>query len=649
MLRLNVNPADDAVVAAVFRKHDTNGDGSLDYQEFVRYLLPGDFETTSPREYRKAYEGYSEPTRAVVSGDETESGPVSPAGTTTPRGTRGAQRPGMVQEPQLRGRDARMHGLLPTDAAAPGRATAGAPSYQSGLFTRTPNGGDHDLTVRRVEAAVLERFRGANGGDATTRQAIDLFKFFDDDRTGRILLSGVRAALRRLNIDASDDAFAAFAEKYDDLRAPDGTFDYREMAKRLVPPSEQEKATRAKISGGIGERWGADDPRLGTMGRIRPRRPRTEPGEDAGARGVRSRRRRGRGVRSCDQDRARARGIAAREDAGAHQQHRSRRASVVEVFRSRRERRYGQGEFETALKHFNIAATSEVLDEVIRRYDTDGDGEIDYVEMLRCLVPDGEEARRMDTVSFMKRLDVTDRGAPPVRSSPPRLELGAPRPVTHVKNTQRITVPAFRRMLLDWMSTRGQGLKGLRKLFKDFDTDDSGIMDHDEFAKGIQRMNIHPAPEDLRVIIAHYDEDGNGTIEFDEFVRSILPEHEVPGYEAGNWQSIAHHDPKPPNILPTSHMLYGTQLEALIRDKVIQKADKGGSARRVFRELDWDHSGTVSVEELRAWLTSMNIFPNEETFDGLWRRYDPTGRGFISYQGFVDRMYPQAKSKNSVF
>ena len=206
MLRLNVNPADDAVVAAVFRKHDTNGDGSLDYQEFVRYLLPGDFETTSPREYRKAYEGYSEPTRAVVSGDETESGPVSPAGTTTPRGTRGAQRPGMVQEPQLRGRDARMHGLLPTDAAAPGRATAGAPSYQSGLFTRTPNGGDHDLTVRRVEAAVLERFRGANGGDATTRQAIDLFKFFDDDRTGRISLSGVRAALRRLNIDASDDA-----------------------------------------------------------------------------------------------------------------------------------------------------------------------------------------------------------------------------------------------------------------------------------------------------------------------------------------------------------------------------------------------------------------------------------------------------------
>lgn len=649
MLRVNVNPADDAVVAAVFRKHDTDGNGSLDYQEFVRYLLPGDFEPTSPREYRKAYEGYSEPARALVAGDGTESEPVSPAGTTTPRGTRGAQRPGMVQEPQLRGRDARMHGLLPSDSAAPGRATAGAPSYKSGLFLRNPAGGDHDLSVRRVEAAILERFRGANGGDATTRQAIELFKFFDDDRTGRIPLSGVRAALRRLNVDPSDDAFAAFAEKYDDLRGPDGTFDYREMAKRLVPPSEQEKAARAKISGGISERWGADGARGQRWAGYdrdvleRSLEKMQEPSVfDRGAAGdagyvpvIKTVSELEELLREKTLERTSSTGRGAR----AWWKYFDRDGSGA----------MDRGEFETALSHFNIAATSEVLDEVMRRYDADGDGEIDYVEMLRCLVPDGEDARRMDTVSFMKRLDVTDQGAPPVRKSPPRLELGAPRPVTHVQNTQRITVPAFRRMLLDWMSTRGRGLKGLRKLFKDFDTDDSGIMDHDEFAKGIQRMNIHPAPEDLRAIIAHYDEDGNGTIEFDEFVRSILPEHEVPGYESGNWQSIAHHDPKPPNILPTSHMLYGTQLEALIREKVMQKADKGGSARRVFRELDWDHSGTVSVEELRAWLTSMNFFPDEETFGKLWRRYDPTGRGFISYQNFVDRIMPEARSRNSVF
>ena len=38
-------------------------------------------------------------------------------------------------------------------------------------------------------------------------------------------------------------------------------------------------------------------------------------------------------------------------------------------------------------------------------------------------------------------------------------------------------------------------------------------------------------------------------IEFNEFVTNVLPEHDHPGYEANNWQSIAHHDPKPPNIM----------------------------------------------------------------------------------------------------
>ena len=42
LLRVNVNPADERVTRAVFEKHDADKNGSLDYQEFVRYLLPGD-------------------------------------------------------------------------------------------------------------------------------------------------------------------------------------------------------------------------------------------------------------------------------------------------------------------------------------------------------------------------------------------------------------------------------------------------------------------------------------------------------------------------------------------------------------------------------------------------------------------------------
>ena len=68
LLRVNVNPADERVTRAVFEKHDADKNGSLDYQEFVRYLLPGDFEPTSPREYRANYRGYAARAGAFVPG-----------------------------------------------------------------------------------------------------------------------------------------------------------------------------------------------------------------------------------------------------------------------------------------------------------------------------------------------------------------------------------------------------------------------------------------------------------------------------------------------------------------------------------------------------------------------------------------------------
>ena len=101
--------------------------------------------------------------------------------------------------------------------------------------------------------------------------------------------------------------------------------------------------------------------------------------------------------------------------------------------------------------------------------------------------------------------------------------------------------------------------------------------------------------------------------------------------------------------MPTSHMLYGTQLERQIAEKVLQKADKGGSARMVFRELDWDHSGTVSPEEFRAWIRAMNFFPDDKAFRDLWRAYDPEGKGHVSYQDFVDRVMPKQDLERSAF
>lgn len=704
LLRVNVNPADERVTRAVFEKHDADKNGSLDYQEFVRYLLPGDFEPTSPREYRANYRGYAARAGAFVPGggaaeadekakeaDEAEasappatpsrglgsiasapfsepsrlSEPVSPAGRPLDRGVsggsppRGAQRPGMLQRSPLSGRDARMHGLAPASSNVAGRATAGAPSYKSGLFLANPAGGDHDMSTRRIEEAIVTKLRGANGGDATARQLARLFRFFDEDGAGFVSSEGLRAALRRLNVDPTDEAFEAFRAKYDPTDT--GAFEWRSLAATLVPPSEQEKAAAAKLRGGKSERWGSDGrgravwagydkAALGAQ-LEKMQEPSTFDDGKAGDAGYVPVTRTVRELEQLLAEKTRERASNKGKGARAFWKHFDRDGSGA----------MDRDEFETALFHFNIVPTAEVMDEVMLKYDADGDGQLDYCEMLKVLCPEGDAHRDADTVAMLRRLDGSGGGeaqrsetrapieGPTLRPSPPRPVFGAPRPVNFEQNTTRVTVAAFRRMLLEWMSTRGRGLRGLRKLFKDFDADGGGAMDREEFARGIQRMNIHPRPEDLTAIVNHYDADGNGRIEFDEFVRSVLPEHERAGYDAGNWQAIAHSDPKPPNIMPTSHMLYGTQLERQIAEKVLQKADKGGSARMVFRELDWDHSGTVSPEEFRAWIRAMNFFPDDKAFRDLWRAYDPEGKGHVSYQDFVDRVMPKQDLERSAF
>ena len=679
MLRLNVNPADPTLVDDLFAKHDADGNGHLDYAEFVEFLMPSDFAPVSPAEYRRAYRGYTHATGDLV--DATSSGagarsgspsslpaPESPpphplgadnrvlvgaAGTPTPKGrsTRAeAARNAAIAEGWRTGsrveaaRDARMHAMLPADAAKPGKSTAGSGpgGYSSKLYLNKPGGGDHSLTVRRIEAAVLHHLRNANGGDATPKHAENLFRFFDTDDDGTLSSANLRKALLRINVDPTDADFAEFVAKHANGRA-NGEVDIKTLAHAIVPTTEQMKAAR----GGVVERWGAD-------------------GADRWA-GY-DRHKIAATLENLNEpnlfDRAKA------GDAGnvpkVHTVHeleellREKALTLEKGFRGARTwfkyfDRDGSGgvdkdEFQMAMNQFNIAPTPEVIDEMFLKYDKSGEGELEYMELLAALAP--AKGLYHSTADMLESLDVNA----PARVSagdgvkqPARLSLGAPRAHADDQGKQRLSVKQFKRKLTDWMAARGQGLMALRKLFKELDYDNSGYIDREEFAKGIMRMNIHPTKESLAKILDYYDDDGNGTIEFEEFIASVLPDHDYRGYEDGNWQAIAHHDPKPPNIMPTSHMLYGNQLEKLLIDKIIQASDKGGSARKIFRELDWDHSGTVDKDEFRKWIKYLNFFPDEGTFERLWRNYDRDNKGYFEYKDFVNRVAPKHDLNASVF
>lgn len=679
--RLNINPADPKVVEEVFRRHDADGNGTLDHGEFVRYLLPQDFAPTSPREYRQNYRGYTPKVGEMVQAGFLDScqgagaaksrdggidlsavyhgGVVEPAGKSVPRPgfgpRRGVQRPEMVQQSQLQGRDARMHGMLPDDSARPGVSTAGG--HRLNLYKTSEAGGEHDLSVRRIEAAVLSKLQSAKGGDATHHDAYRIFRYFDTDREGFITVSNLRLALQRLNVDPTDAAFGAFVAKYDPAHT--GSIAYGPLSEALVPRSStlDGKAASQAAMGGTGQRWGADGSGKDTWaGYDRSRIAGTlenlnqpsffdeTPPEAAFVPRVAN-------VEEVERlliDKVLERGSNQRGP-----------RDVWKYFDRDGSGSVDRAEFENALSHFNISASPEIIDAFIRKYDRDGDGNMDYMEMLACLLPESTAGRmeNMDTVNYIKRLDIGDpahthhtgsQGPTRARTDGHTLGIEQARVSVHDEGRQHMSVKQFQAHLLDWMCARGNGLAQLRKLFKFLDADNSGQVSHEEFARGIMRMNIQPRAEDLRRIVAHYDANGDGYIDFNEFITNVLPEHMHPGYEANNWQAIAHHDPKPPNIMPVSHMLYTTQLENLIAAKVAEKSDGQGSARGIFRELDWDHSGTVSPDEFRRWLTRLNFFPDEETFSRLWRSYDPQGKGFIAYRDFVDRVTPKMGSRTSV-
>ena len=77
-----------------------------------------------------------------------------------------------------------------------------------------------------------------------------------------------------------------------------------------------------------------------------------------------------------------------------------------------------------------------------------------------------------------------------------------------------------------WTITCPAGSSGTPTLtFKEFDTDDSGELDKDEFRNALRwklgLMNI--STKDIDDLFDHYDTDGGGGIDVDEFIDKVMP------------------------------------------------------------------------------------------------------------------------------
>lgn len=172
-------------------------------------------------------------------------------------------------------------------------------------------------------------------------------------------------------------------------------------------------------------------------------------------------------------------------------------------------------------------------------------------------------------------------------------------------------------------------LNSIRRIFMDFDSDGSGLIEPPEFMPLLSKLLRRP-PEDLdkKEVWAVWDEvdaDGSGTIDFDEFQRWYA---ELMGIDILDYGE---------NFIP----------EDIASDQILVRSVAKSLNRSIleveklydeFKKLDTDNSNTLEMNEFRQ-LIQKEFAPKgpevpEHVFKMFWKDFDKDGRGSVTFTDF---------------
>ncbi|XP_058093634.1 probable calcium-binding protein CML22 isoform X2 [Magnolia sinica] len=154
-----------------------------------------------------------------------------------------------------------------------------------------------------------------------------------------------------------------------------------------------------------------------------------------------------------------------------------------------------------------------------------------------------------------------------------------------------------------------QGLRNIRSVFKEYDEDSNGTIDHEELKKCLQKLQLHLTEKEVYDLYHSCDVDGNEGIQFNEFVVLLCLIYLLmePSTAPSTTSRMG---------LPQLEATFDTIVEAFLfldnnRDGKLNKNDmvralNGASpleksprhvSRRRFKEMDWRKNGKVSFKE----------------------------------------------------
>ncbi|KAH7677366.1 Non-specific serine/threonine protein kinase protein [Dioscorea alata] len=135
-------------------------------------------------------------------------------------------------------------------------------------------------------------------------------------------------------------------------------------------------------------------------------------------------------------------------------------------------------------------------------------------------------------------------------------------------------------------------IRGLKEMFKNMDTDNSGSITLEELKQGLQKQGTKLTESEVKQLMEAADADGNGTIDYEEFITA------------------------------TMH---------------INRMDREDHLYKAFQYFDADNSGYITKEELEQALKAQGLYDGREIKD-IISDADADNDGRINYEEFVAMM-----------
>ncbi|KAK3274064.1 hypothetical protein CYMTET_17733 [Cymbomonas tetramitiformis] len=249
--------------------------------------------------------------------------------------------------------------------------------------------------------------------------------------------------------------------------------------------------------------------------------------------------------------------------------------------------------------NFPAYTSGHDVDEIVKQLDQNGSGKLSAHEVKRCLktlgLKPGNQAVAFGLVVRLQWEEVLSKLDSLVETE---IDL-------------RLWAEALSKELQNLIKVRLEECEcdvqvvDMLKVFRQFDTDDSGLLNRAELTRAMAALGLKAKGFDPAVIMDKMDSNHDGMIDLMEWKNSMPPE------------------------------LYTAIVEKLGQDGVVQGFVDDGRNRRftkVFNQFDTDRSGTISAKELKRAMKALGLKADSEAVSSMLGALDSNGDGQISVQ-----------------